>query len=394
MTTVLGIMADDLSGASESVAALGMRETRTQIRLGAGASHGPATEVVCVDTDSRGLRPAAAAAVREAAEALGDVPVLVKKCDSLLRGNLAVEAVAVGRLLDRPILVAPSLPALGRTVRGGVPYVGELRLGETDLWSGESTTPPASVADLFEHECVVVDPHAADAAGRLRTAWQSGAVAIGDAASGDDLRRLATIALSVDEQPLLVGSAALVAAVGDSVLPNQAPAQQHPLPQASSLLYVIGSSSRAARAQIEQLRPRADRIIHLDPTELLRTAALHGDRAPIDPAVGVTVVQLDPAAEVIPSQSPLIARALASAVQMAAAEADALFLSGGETARRVLDLIGVTTLEPVGQIGHGTAVSVDPDTGRIVITRPGSFGSLTNLVEVLDAVRPSKESHV
>jgi D-threonate/D-erythronate kinase len=56
-------------------------------------------------------------------------------------------------------------------------------------------------------------------------------------------------------------------------------------------------------------------------------------------------------------------------------------LTGGETARAVVDAIGITSLRPVHEIHHGAVVSVAPD-GRRVVTRPGSFGDINSLVTI------------
>ncbi len=100
----IAVIADDLSGAVESAAAFMLRTTRISVTLAgrpqahAAREHGvaPAADVQVVDTDSRELAPSDAAdRVADVITALADVPVLVKKIDSLLRGNVAAELHAV-----------------------------------------------------------------------------------------------------------------------------------------------------------------------------------------------------------------------------------------------------------------------------------------------------------
>ncbi|WP_344319552.1 nucleotide-binding domain containing protein [Streptomyces yatensis] len=64
-----------------------------------------------------------------------------------------------------------------------------------------------------------------------------------------------------------------------------------------------------------------------------------------------------------------------------------LVLTGGETARRVLDALAVTELDPVGQVHHGAVHLSTPD-GRSVVTRPGSFGDPDSLRQIVQALRP------
>ena len=68
--------------------------------------------------------------------------------------------------------------------------------------------------------------------------------------------------------------------------------------------------------------------------------------------------------------------------RVAAAPPVDLVLTGGETARRTLDALGVTTLEPIAQVHHGAVQCRTPD-GRRVTIRPGSFGGPDGLVEIV-----------
>jgi 4-hydroxythreonine-4-phosphate dehydrogenase len=58
-------------------------------------------------------------------------------------------------------------------------------------------------------------------------------------------------------------------------------------------------------------------------------------------------------------------------------------LTGGETARRTLEQLRVTSLDPVQILEHGSVLSRIAD-GRAVITRPGSFGRPDNLVRAVE----------
>src|SRR5690606_11314872 len=69
-----------------------------------------------------------------------------------------------------------------------------------------------------------------------------------------------------------------------------------------------------------------------------------------------------------------------------------LVLTGGETARRVLDALGIGELEPLGQIGHGAVRSRAAD-GRHVVTRPGSFGGVDSLRDIVAALQPPTHPH-
>ncbi|MFD8566682.1 nucleotide-binding domain containing protein [Streptomyces sp. NPDC059639] len=50
-----------------------------------------------------------------------------------------------------------------------------------------------------------------------------------------------------------------------------------------------------------------------------------------------------------------------------------------------MDALGVTELEPLGQIHHGAVLCATPD-GRTVVTRPGSFGDADSLRHIVRAL--------
>src|SRR4051794_20678847 len=100
-----------------------MRVSRSSVVL-----HGPPApgdQVVTLDTDTRGRTgDAAAARVRGAAALVRSAPTIVKKVDSLLRGNIPREIAALAAELGRTPVVAVANPPLGRTVRDGVLHIG------------------------------------------------------------------------------------------------------------------------------------------------------------------------------------------------------------------------------------------------------------------------------
>ena len=69
-----------------------------------------------------------------------------------------------------------------------------------------------------------------------------------------------------------------------------------------------------------------------------------------------------------------------------------LVLTGGETARAVVDAMGITTLRPVHEIHHGAVESVTTD-GRRVVTRPGSFGTADSLVAIVQYLTHRSEDN-
>jgi uncharacterized protein YgbK (DUF1537 family) len=341
---MITVLADDLSGAAEVAGVFLDRDAPVSLRLntfGRPAEPG----VVIADLNTRSLTPREAAqAVRSA---LADVPAhacVLKKIDSLLRGNIAAE---VEVLAERgPVVVAAALPTLGR-----VPS-------------------RHSVAELF--------PEALMATGRIR---------ICDAVTDADLDDVVSAANLIPGAQL-VGTSALAAAVART-LPAGHPPEAQPRPS-NYVLTVVGTAEPTATSQVEALVADGAREVTVDARALLHDKA---DPEQIQRALdrGSTVVTIGGVVE--PSEGQSVSAALGQFIANAAAQHwPDLVLTGGETARAVIDAIGITSLRPVHEIHHGAVASVAPD-GRRVVTRPGSFGDADSLVTIARYLNPQNKDN-
>ena len=120
----VAIVADDLTGALDAAAPFAGRglETRVLLDLDRVASAiGTTTQVLSLTSESRHLSPHAAdeRVWNATRAALAGTPrILLKKIDSTLRGNIAVEIMAGLRASGlRHALIAPAVPRHGRTMR-------------------------------------------------------------------------------------------------------------------------------------------------------------------------------------------------------------------------------------------------------------------------------------
>ncbi|MER7792440.1 four-carbon acid sugar kinase family protein [Streptomyces sp. NPDC097640] len=393
-------VADDLSGAAETAAGLESRTTRSRVVLvGDSAAPRHPGEATVLDLDSRHLPAAEAAEAVRAALALpppGD-PLVLKKIDSLLRGNVAAEVAALAAG-GAGVVVAPALPAAGRAVRAGVVHLGTTPLHHSDAWRAEPVPPPPSVAAALGPARTALVPLSAVRDSRrtlltaLRTALAEGRVAVCDAETDADLDAIVEAALADGPGTRLVGSGGLAAALGRHLSGGEPPQDDAPPPAVPRpLLVVVGTAEPSAAEQIRRLAADGAAVLRL-PVETLCADGQVAPIAPIAPpplsADGVTV--LTPASTRAPVSPRRLVHGLARAVAAAVARHDGsvdLVLTGGETARRVLDALGVTELHPVGQVHHGAVHLRTPD-GRSVVTRPGSFGDADSLRQIVHALRP------
>jgi len=299
------MIADDLTGACDAGVQSALRGLSTIVWLDPDPREPSAVTVI--STNSRNDPPAVAREkVRRACRALGGV--VFKKIDSTLHGNIVAEIEAVLEECGfREAWLAPAFPAQGRTVRGGWLEVAG---------SERRVHLPALLG------------------GHPRIRWF-------DAATQDDLARIARLAFSTDPRPLLAGSAGLareVAAllpVGQAVPPVRRPAQ-------GDVLFVIGSANPVTVAQVDYLKAR-------------------------HPDARVTTIDALP-------ERPA---------------ARALVLSGGDTALevcRALDVAGIRLArEILPGIPLGTLTGGCCD-GLPVVTKAGGFGAVDALAAILEAV--------
>ncbi|MEU0388191.1 four-carbon acid sugar kinase family protein [Streptomyces chartreusis] len=395
-------LADDLSGAAETAVAL-----RSPARILLGPVPVPVAsapgESLVLDLDSRQL-PAdrAARAVRDVTRSVPAGTVLFKKVDSLLRGNLAAEAAAYARG-SAGVVIATALPPARRTVLGGVVHLDGVPLHETDAWRAEPRPAPHSVTAALGGLPSAPVPLTAvrGAPGALREALRArfaqGRHPVCDAETEADLDAIAAASLELGPGIRLLGTGGLAGALGRLLGTHNGTHDshrraygEHGLPSLAPgnvvrpLLVVVGTAEPSARGQVAHLVADGAHHVSLTTRELLGSP-----RRLAPPTAPVTVVRVTGAAGT--AQARRLVAALADAVADAAHGCD-LVLTGGETARHVLDALRITDLRPVGQVHHGAVISRTPD-GRSVVTRPGSYGRADSLRRIVRALRPAPVPH-
>lgn len=173
---IAAVIADDLSGAAELAGAAAGLGFTAEVHTSFDATSD--AEVIAVDTDSRAIPPAdaAAAAAGVARQILPATPAWVfKKTDSVLRGNVRaeIEGILCETGLSGALLV-PANPSMGRVIRDGVYYLNGVSLAQTAFASDPHHPRTSSVARelLGESEgrvdrIVLPDVPDADALSRL-----------------------------------------------------------------------------------------------------------------------------------------------------------------------------------------------------------------------------------
>lgn len=156
MTARVVIVADDLTGAMDVAGPLadrGLLTLAVASREGCSARDLENGAVISINADSRHLSPADAARCmhRIASELLDEhAPILIKKIDSTLRGNVVAETLAMMEATRRSIaVVAPAFPGQKRTVSGGVVHVEGVPLPDTNFARDALSPPPLQPLHLL-----------------------------------------------------------------------------------------------------------------------------------------------------------------------------------------------------------------------------------------------------
>jgi uncharacterized protein YgbK (DUF1537 family) len=372
------IIADDLTGACDTGALFAGRGPVGVFV--APELPGVGLEAAAVDTESRALPPAeAAASMRRTALAMATRlagGAVFKKIDSTCRGPIAAELDALVEGANATAaLVCPAFPAQGRIVVNGILSVHGVPAHESAV--GRDPDYPGSTSDLVDilsrrsRLSVSLLP-LKEVRGRPEDlervlSGRRGLVAA-DAETDEDLDALARAALGHPEI-LLAGSAGLARAAA-AAWGHTAPVPLLPAPGA--WLIVAGSRQAATRAQIEALEAAG-----------IVGARLQGARAP-DLSRVLGEISMGRSAfvatgDTLEGTREQIAGRLAAAVRAVLGEAtpSLLVITGGETAHAVMRALGARRLELSGAPASGLALGrliADGKTPLPILTKAGGFG--------------------
>jgi uncharacterized protein YgbK (DUF1537 family) len=428
----LVIIADDLTGANDAGVQFAKYGMKVQVMLGdtVVSSEEGAVEVLVRDTDSRAVPPELAFARVQAASRLvrtaagtGALPVIFKKVDSTLRGNLGPEIdAAMSEFGFTWAAVAPAFPANGRITAGGWHLLHQTPIAESEI----ARDPKAPV-----HDSVLVDLLAKQSCHPVGHVYLSdvstGPVAIGqrvvellaagkklisfDATTETHMRSIAEAIAAVGQAPLWVGCAGLA-----EMIPAVMgwPRQQvlEPCEKVEGpVLIVAGSVSKVthrqmefflAQGQGELVSLQAGRLIDEPSDEIARCilAAEQALRLGSDvllasavEADAVDQARLAGKHKGIDNQkvSEVIAEALGQVVRgLVSLKPAGLFLTGGDTAIAVCRALQVGAIDVMSEVSTGIPLgklSGGICPGLRVVTKAGAFGSEQAIVDSVSILK-------
>lgn len=378
----LAIIADDLTGALDAAAPFAARGASARVVIALERLEGAIEawgselpEVIAVNTESRHLSPSAAVAkVEWAARCLAraDPEWWFKKIDSTLRGQVVAESLALRRMTGRRLLLAPAVPAQGRTVCNAEVHVDGKPLAETPYGQDARSAPPLGALDLLfsdqglsllRYRPVPEEPLPDDDC-------------VCDTTDQVDFERIYAVMATVPSDWLPVGAAGLASTMAKHLFGSHS-IRNASLEGVERRLYVVGSRSPRAAEQLALLR---DASPQMSVSEALRPQT-------VESAVGEGGVIVIPGPGAGSETAEDVAMAMGGRIAMLVArwpaQAGLLLLTGGDIAVAALQQLDVVSIEVDAEWAPGVALGrLDGDPRRPVITKAGGFGDADLLVSL------------
>jgi len=410
------VIADDLTGAADcaaSSAALGCRATvllhsPEQPESEAGW---PDTDILSIDANSRCLPAEQGAQLATrlvylcASHNADSEYVLFKKIDSTLRGNVADELAALlhARRSISPanakcsIVMAPALPAQGRTTVGGRLFVHGVPLEETDIWKTESRPAQSDILQLLATaglSCGLVDRSTVrSGSARLRHAILQSAkhveVVVCDAETDADLYAIAEASLGEPTVTALVGSAGLASQISRAIcIPPEVACRKWSF-GVGSTLFIVGTAASTSRQQAHVLESIPEVVtFHISPPVLLNSRI---KQVEIIQSIqsGRDVLLMLEGEHCSNYGEQFLPKAFSDLLSRCSQSLGGLVATGGETARAALDALRIHRLRLLGEVEAGVPFSVADCWIRPlpIITKAGAFGSPESLVRCREFLR-------
>jgi len=386
------MIADDLSGAADCAVSCAVQGLRTMVQL-SDSLPSEGAQVLAIDAATRSM-PAdrAAATVAHVVAMYEHAPgrVLFKKLDSLLRGHVGVELAAMrcGQT-SAVIVMAPALPAQGRTTLDGCQCLNGQRLAAADapkmLESAGLTSAQINLA--------LIRGGSPQLAIKMAELARHHDVLVCDSETEADLRSIAAAIAALPQAGwngsiIWAGSSGLARHIPEAIGIAGVPGPVEEPRFRGPILVVVGSRASVSHEQASEAARS-----HGMTTVLLAPETLRGGRGS---ALGNALASGNDVLAVIESrgettEDPHLCSALASLVFPHIDKVGALIATGGETARALLVASGVTGLRLLREVEPGVPLAVSSGARQIpVITKSGSFGTRATLAYCVQALRRLK----
>ena len=265
------VIADDFTGANDT--GLQLAKTGASVTVSINGDY-VECDIPVINTESRAMSP------REAALAVTDAidhtrshktRIVYKKIDSTLRGNLGAEIqAAMNATGARLSIVAPAIPAAGRTTVHGLCLVNGVPVADTEFGRDPKTpVKRSSIAEVLaeQTDCRIVNitlevvrsGHLSESLQFVNGSPQC--IVVIDAETSQDLDQIGCSIAELDEKLVLVGAAGLAGALPQTLY--RKPRTIKPI------LVMAGSMSGVTREQINFASDNGLRVVDVNIKDIL-----------------------------------------------------------------------------------------------------------------------------
>jgi uncharacterized protein YgbK (DUF1537 family) len=427
----IAIIADDLTGASDSGVQFARKGLETQVIFDLEHFYTDIREMdaVVLDTDSRSVsQEVAYEKVTEAAIQVkqSGFKHVYKKMDSTLRGNLGTEIDAVMDKIQVDFaVVAPAFPKIGRTTLNGVHFLNGVSIDQTEI-SRDPKCPvkESNLVKLFTSQSkrkVDLIPLETLRSGNKQVLSQIKSllqehieIIVFDAVTEEDLQQIAEMMASSDYRVLWAGSAGLADYLPKALSFSVNSSKVLAIPVTNKpVLLVAGSISKVTRGQVStfNMNPQVAAV------ELNTVQAIASDEGSLQEIKRcrkelLTAISVGSDVSLCASSSPEHVKSskaagaargfdptevsnriadilgeIASGI-IQEAELQGVILTGGDTAKAVCRHLGVSGIQLIKEIEPGIPLGKLVGNKPLwVVTKAGAFGNENSLLHAKNALK-------
>lgn len=426
ISNLIGIVADDLTGANDTALQFHLRGSNTQILLDYEGylQNIKNAQTWAISTETRNVEASVACSKVKAATQIFldklNLEFFYKKIDSTLRGNIAVETLAMLEVLkwDAAVIV-PAFPSEGRITVGGYHLLKGIPVERTELARDvhspifESHIPTLLKSQLDEEKKNLVGlielSTIMNGAGPIlfkinELIAQGKKLIVADAVSITDIEQIILAINKSDYNILPTGSAACAQVLGNIWLPEMK--NQH-IPKtipALPKLVVSGSATLTTENQIKKLADSDDYentyFINLDLDTILNGVNEELVNRVVNNLGQNNIVVVNTsyllkdfngfsdeclnAGLTKPKLASLITDFLAELTKISVSKRDVILITlGGETSYKCCRAIDSLQLQLVDEVAPSIALSID-HKAQWIVAKSGNLGTSNTLVDILN----------
>jgi len=415
-SNVIGIIADDLTGANDTSLQFHLKGCNTQILLDYSATPlGKAnTQAWAVSTETRKKSPEdSVKIVKEATRSLIEnlnVEYIYKKVDSTLRGNIAAESLAVLEVMGADaVVVAPAFPAEGRTTVGGYHLLKGMPLERTEVARDpispvyQSHIPTLLQQQVENPEIVAHIPliTVMKGAGPIlielqKLVKENKKLIIVDAVTTTDMEQIALATEKCSFKLLPCGSAGLAQVLTGRWLPDTKYQHISKVIPDLPVLIISGSKTPLSKTQIKKLGEYDEfdsHTVELTSEEIFNPP----DDSMVDRikehlnTERVVAVYYPDTEEEPENTSEILMDYLDALSRKIVRKEDLILVTvGGETSYRCCSAIGSKHLQLIDEVEPTIPVCLDHEA-QWIVTKSGNFGTPNTLVNIVKYFRQHQE---